>query len=62
MVLGFISYWIIGLPIGAFLAYKQGLEARGLWMGLAVGLTCMCVLLMIFYRSRIKKLRLLIHN
>jgi MATE family multidrug resistance protein len=62
MILGFFSYWIIGLPVGSYLAYQQGYEARGLWMGLAIGLTCMCILLLIFYRSRIKKLRLLIQN
>lgn len=58
MVLGFISYWVIGLPIGCYLAYQKGLEARGLWMGLAVGLFCMCLLLAILYKNKIKKLRL----
>ncbi len=62
MILGLISYWVIGLPIGAYLAYQKGMEARGLWIGLAIGLTCMCVLLVIFYQNRIKKLRLTIHN
>lgn len=62
MILGFVSYWILGLPIGSFLAYKEGYEARGLWMGLAIGLTCMCVFLLFFYQSRIKKLRPLIQN
>lgn len=62
MMLGLISYWMIGLPIGVFLAYQRGLEARGLWIGLAIGLTCMCILLMIFYQNRIKKLRRTIQN
>ena len=62
MVLGLISYWVIGLPFGVYLAYKRHMEARGLWVGLAIGLTCMCVLLLIFYRNRIKKLRLTIKN
>ncbi len=62
MILGLISYWVIGLPIGAFFAYQRGLEARGLWIGLAIGLTCMCVCLVIFYQTRIKKLRLTIQN
>ncbi len=56
MILGLVSYWAIGLPIGAFFTYHRGLEARGLWMGLAIGLSCMCVLLTIFYKNRIKKL------
>lgn len=57
MILGFISYWVIGLPIGCYFTYKQGLEARGLWMGLAIGLLCMCCLLILLYREKIKKLR-----
>lgn len=62
MVLGFISYWIIGLPFGVYLAYQRNMEARGLWVGLAVGLTCMCIFLIAFYRNRIRKLRLTIQN
>lgn len=62
MILGLISYWAIGLPIGAFFTYHRGLEARGLWMGLAIGLTCMCVLLVIFYKNRIKKLSHLMNS
>lgn len=56
MILGLISYWAIGLPIGIWFAYSQKLEARGLWIGLAIGLTCMCVLLLFYYQNRIKKL------
>ncbi len=62
MILGFASYWIIGLPSGCYFAYQRGLEARGLWMGLAIGLTCMCVCLVIFYDNRIKKLSRLMNN
>lgn len=58
MILGFVSYWIIGLPIGCYLTYQQGLEARGLWMGLAIGLLCMCCLLIVLYKNKVKKLRL----
>jgi MATE family multidrug resistance protein len=62
MVLGLISYWVLGLPFGVYLAYQRNMEARGLWVGLAIGLTCMCVLLIAFYQNRIKKLRLTIQN
>ena len=58
MILGFISYWIIGLPIGCYFTYRKGLEARGLWMGLALGLLCMCCLLILLYKNKIKKLRM----
>lgn len=62
MILGLISYWGLGLPLGVFLAYERHMEARGLWVGLAMGLTCMCVFLLVFYRNRIRKLRLTIQN
>lgn len=62
MILGLISYWVIGLPIGAFLAYQRGMEARGLWIGLAIGLTCMCICLIMFYKNRVRKLHQTIQN
>lgn len=62
MVLGFISYWMLGLPLGVFLAYERAMEARGLWVGLAMGLTCMCIFLLFYYQNRVKKLRRLFQN
>ncbi|MFZ3231591.1 MAG: MATE family efflux transporter [Pseudobdellovibrio sp.] len=56
MFLGFMSYWIIGLPVGCFFAYQLNYEARGLWMGLSLGLLCMSALLIILYQRKIKKL------
>ena len=35
----FIAYWIIGLPLGYFLAFKIGYGAVGVWTGLLIGLT-----------------------
>jgi MATE family multidrug resistance protein len=34
-----ISYWIIGLPLGYWLAFKSGYGAIGIWLGLFIGLT-----------------------
>ena len=34
----FVSYWIFGIPIGWLLATTGGLEANGIWWGLATGL------------------------
>lgn len=62
MALGVLSYWVLGLPIGVYFAYQKGLEARGLWIGLAIGLTCMCILLVVYYDNRIKKLSRLMNN
>jgi MATE family multidrug resistance protein len=34
----FAAYWLIGIPIGALLAFQFGLGAPGVWIGLASGL------------------------
>jgi multidrug resistance protein, MATE family len=35
----FISYWVIGLPLGYWLAFSLGYGATGIWSGLLIGLT-----------------------
>lgn len=37
-LMGFAAYWLIGLPVGAWLAFGLGWGARGVWWGLAAGL------------------------
>jgi len=39
------AYWGIGMPVGWWLCFSQGLGARGMWMGLIAGLTAAAVLL-----------------
>lgn len=38
MLCHFAGYWVIGLPLGALLCFHFGMGARGLWIGLTVGL------------------------
>ncbi|MBC7919687.1 MAG: MATE family efflux transporter [Ferruginibacter sp.] len=50
-VITLFAYWIIGLPLGYLLAFRFGLNAPGIWIGLSVGLTVSAVLLTLrFYR------------
>lgn len=35
----FVSYWVIALPLGYWLAFPLGLGAKGIWIGLTIGLT-----------------------
>ncbi len=35
----FVSYWIIGLPLGYWLAFELEMGATGIWTGLLIGLT-----------------------
>jgi MATE family multidrug resistance protein len=34
-----MAYWVIGLPLGYFLAFRMGYEAVGIWIGLFLGLS-----------------------
>ena len=44
-VIGFVSYWIVGLPLGIGLAFGLHLGPLGVWWGLAAGLFVACVTL-----------------
>lgn len=44
-LMGFTSYWIVGLPVSALLAHTAGMGPRGVWWGLAAGLAVACVTL-----------------
>jgi MATE family multidrug resistance protein len=44
-LIGFVAYWVAGLPVAAWLAFRGGLGAPGVWWGLAAGLFVACVTL-----------------
>jgi MATE family multidrug resistance protein len=44
-LMGLVSYWVVGLPVGAGLGFACGMAARGVWWGLAAGLFVACVTL-----------------
>lgn len=51
MVVNFVAYWLVGLPLGYYLGILAGVGPQGLWMGLIAGLTIAAVLHNIrFYR------------
>ena len=41
-----VGYWVLGLPLGALLAFRLGLGPRGLWWGLTLGIVIVAVLLL----------------
>lgn len=45
MLLALIGYWVLGVPIGAFLAFGVGLEGTGIWIGFVTGLSVVAILL-----------------
>jgi multidrug resistance protein, MATE family len=54
MLITLFAYWLVGMPVGWWLAFHAGLGARGIWMGLIAGLTMAAVLLFarFWHRSR----------
>jgi MATE family multidrug resistance protein len=45
MIFTFVGYWGIGIGVGAWLAFREGWQGQGLWIGLAVGLIIVAVLM-----------------
>lgn len=43
-----VAYWVIGLPLGYFLAFQLDMAEKGIWYGLLIGLSITAVVL--FYR------------
>lgn len=50
-IVGFISFWVIGLPVGLALARFTDLGAYGYWVGLIIGLTIGAVILSLRLRT-----------
>jgi MATE family multidrug resistance protein len=46
-----VGYWLIGLPLGAWLGLRAGYGLQGVWIGLSVGLAIVAVLLVWRIRS-----------
>jgi MATE family multidrug resistance protein len=44
MLIGLVGGWLVGLPLGAFLAFTLGMGAAGVWLGLAAGLGAVALL------------------
>ena len=45
-----VAYWMIGLPIGYFMAFPLNMGAMGIWYGLLIGLTVAAILLFIRFQ------------
>lgn len=55
ILIAFVSYIVISLPVGYLCAFVLGMGASGLWMGLILGLTAAAVMGMSRYRRQMKK-------
>ncbi|KAB2838207.1 MAG: MATE family efflux transporter, partial [Melioribacteraceae bacterium] len=55
LIIVFASYWVFAIPFGYYLAFNMELGAVGVWIGYAVGLFLVAVLLTIRFNLRSKK-------
>jgi multidrug resistance protein, MATE family len=52
MLIALLGYWGVGLPTGVVLAFLTPLKGLGLWIGLALGLAVVSILLLTRWRLR----------
>jgi multidrug resistance protein, MATE family len=52
----FTGYWVIGLPLGAWLCFRRGWGALGLWVGLSVALILIGIILLLVWRRMVLRL------
>ena len=52
----FTAYWIIGLPLGAWLCFRRGWGAFGIWSGLSLALILIGIVLLIAWRRTVRRL------
>jgi multidrug resistance protein, MATE family len=46
LIFALFGYWVVGIGVGYWLAFKQGWEGVGIWTGLASGLGIVAVLML----------------
>ena len=56
MLCHFTAYWIIGLPLGAWLCFRRNMGAFGLWAGLSLALILIGIVLLFAWRHAIRRL------
>jgi multidrug resistance protein, MATE family len=60
MLCHFTAYWIIGLPLGAWLCFTRGWGAFGLWAGLSLALILIGIVLLVVWRRRVHHLAIVL--
>jgi multidrug resistance protein, MATE family len=56
MLCHFTAYWIIGLPLGAWLCFRRGWGAFGIWSGLSLALILIGIVLLVAWRRRVREM------
>jgi multidrug resistance protein, MATE family len=56
MLANLIGYWVIGLPLGAYLCFKLNFGAVGMWAGLCLALVLIGSVLLVVWRRMVRQL------
>jgi MATE family multidrug resistance protein len=56
----FTAYWVVGLPLGAWLCFHRGWGAFGLWAGLSLALILIGIVLLAVWQRNVRQLGTLI--
>jgi len=56
MLCHFTAYWVIGLPLGAWLCFSRHWGAFGLWAGLSLALILIGIVLLLAWRRTVRNL------
>jgi MATE family multidrug resistance protein len=57
MLFGIGSYWLVGIGCAYFFAFILKLQGKGIWLGLAVGVTVSAVILQLRWRYKLQRLK-----
>ncbi|HVJ04518.1 MAG TPA: MATE family efflux transporter [Candidatus Saccharimonadales bacterium] len=57
MITDLVGWWLVGLPLGAWLCFERGWGVRGLWVGLSAGLISIGCVLAVAWCRRVEWLR-----
>ena len=57
MIVNLVGHWLIGLPLGYALCFRQGWGVIGLWTGLCVGLVAVALVLVRVWAWRVETLQ-----
>jgi MATE family multidrug resistance protein len=52
MIINVVGFWLVGLPVSAWLGFRTSLGPRGLWWGLVAGLAVVALVLLARVRAR----------
>jgi MATE family multidrug resistance protein len=55
MIIAAVGYWLIGVPVSAWLGFRAHMGAVGLWWGLVVGLAAVSLTLIVRVAMRLRR-------